>query len=273
VAAWRAFLFGAEGTRVATSSEWKVRVDVARERVELLEKRLRSTHGVLLLTSDPLPERVSVDGVVHEALGPRTTPHTLYLAPGEHSVRLEAEGYQPRELKLSVSAGEVRAESLVLKKQAAAQIAVPTPGATRPVPATVSAESPPPLVIEKRVNSLRPVWGWVSLGVGTGLLAGGLIANLLAHADRKAMGELETTSGYDAARERWNELNTTRAAKEAAAWTLYGVGVAGVLGGATYLLFFADGAPWGATTGAKGAAALGVVPLPGGAFVGATWGW
>lgn len=82
-----------------------------------LEQRLgeaESKVAKVSLTVNVEGARVTVDGTAVESM---TRP--IYLEPGSHAIRAEADGHEPAERTVEAKAGEAQALQLVLKKKAA----------------------------------------------------------------------------------------------------------------------------------------------------------
>jgi len=94
---------------------------------------------------------------------------------------------------------------------------------------------------------LRPLWGWIGVGAGGGILATGVVFTVLAklkHDDLAALdGQLDVNPSLladQATYDRYNGLKRDVARNQIVAGVMYGVGGAVVAGSAIYLIFFAD---------------------------------
>jgi len=102
-------------------------------------------------------------------------------------------------------------------------------------------------------DGARRRWGWITLGAGGALLAGGAVTGILAKNDSDAFANAQTVSGKRELRDRGRALALSTDA-------LLGVGVAAAATGAVLLLTGDD-----AGSTAQGRPRLGGAPLPGGA--------
>ena len=140
---------------------------VARDLPEASERTaaIKAMPGEIHLEATPASVVVTVDGA--EQTG--TTPFDLKLAPGAHSLRLSAPGYETETADLDVTYASKRTVSLMLH-----EVPAPAP-ATVPPPPTVEAPTTPP---PPRVT--RSTLGWAAGGlalVGAGFgTAFGIVA-------------------------------------------------------------------------------------------------
>ncbi len=114
--------------------------------------------GEVTVTSLPASAAVSVDGVVQTG----APPLVLKLAPGPHKLKATAEGFEPQEVDLKITAGSKLEQKLELKPHA---LPPPPPPA---VPAIAPPAPPPP---PAEAHSRVP--GYVTIGIaGAGAIVG-----------------------------------------------------------------------------------------------------
>ncbi|WP_437954731.1 hypothetical protein WME76_24520 [Sorangium sp. So ce119] len=185
--------------------------------------------------------QVTLDGA---PLAARLDGKAVEVDPGEHVLRFERAGSAPVALRLVVREGEkLRRVSARLARPATARAGATTPGGGPIAPREDQAASPP------ASSLLLPIaLGGVAAAGGVAYAALGLSAR--ADADR-----LRTTCAPRCAEADVDAVRT----KVIAANVAFGVGVA-ALGGAVAALLLRDSMP-----AAPAAAAVHVVPLPGGA--------
>ncbi len=129
------------------------------EKTQLVKDRLAALKpalGKLAIESDPAGATVMVDGAPQMG----ETPLTLDLAPGKHSIRVQAPGTVAQEFDVEIKAGASEQKSLTLE---AAEVEEPAPA-----PA-VAAEEPAPAAPAKKAKSKVPAY--VTLGIA-GVAAG-----------------------------------------------------------------------------------------------------
>jgi len=94
---------------------------------------LQTIPATVLVTLNAPDATLEVDGVIQEGQG----PFTLRLPTGEHTLRVNAAGYEPFEQSLAVKPAEQRELALELTP-------VPAPSATAPKEVEFEAAPPPP---------------------------------------------------------------------------------------------------------------------------------
>jgi hypothetical protein len=176
-------------------------------------------------------------------------PAAIHLPPGQHTLRVEAEGFTALEKPIEVVARQPLAVELTLEPVAAAPVAGPAPDSPprRPLAAAVTAEAPPP--------EGRGPWPYVVLGVAGAALVGGVAMHVKA---------LHTKDEAESSLSRYNELANDYESQRTFTYTLYTVAV---IGGAIGAWMWFHGAPDDGAGGFQASAAA----APDGAFV--TVGW
>jgi hypothetical protein len=180
-------------------------------------------------------------------------PATIRLPPGQHTLRVEADGFTAVEKPITVVTHQPLAVEITLEPVPAAPVAEPPP-ATPPrrpaaVPAAaVTAEAAPP-------PEGRGPWPYVVLGVAGAALAGGVALHVKA---------LHTKDDAESSLARYNELANDYESQRNFTYTLYTVAV---ISGAIGAWMWFHGAPDDGAGGFQASAAA----APDGAFV--TFGW
>lgn len=117
-------------------------------------------------SSEVAGARISIDGVL-TAHSPMSVTR---LDVGEHQLTVEREGFRAQELTLVIRPAQVTKLNVMLETQAVKEEATPPPSRGRP---------PPEDAVADRAQSLRTP-GWLTVGAGTALLAGGAGVGLWA---------------------------------------------------------------------------------------------
>jgi len=96
---------------------WAGRRDKIGSFLERFEREVLPARGAIRVESAPLGALVEVDGKGYGPDGAATTPTTLYLPPGEHTIRVRADGFQAREARVRAVAGIRGDARLVLMEE------------------------------------------------------------------------------------------------------------------------------------------------------------
>jgi hypothetical protein len=183
------------------------------------------------------------------------TPGTFHLPAGQHTLRVEADGFAPVDKQVTAASRQPVAVEITLEASAAPE---PDPAAASTAAAPASGAAPAgTLTAEPDIQSAgRGPWPYVVLGVAGATLIGGVAMHI------KARG---TKEDAESSLERYNDLANDYESQRTITYTLYTVAVvSGAIG--TWLWF--KGAPDDGDGGFHASAA----PTPdGGAFV--TLGW
>lgn len=124
---------------------------------------LRAKVGLLVVTSEPAPADVEVDGQVR---GKTSSSRPIALLPGEHAVRLTRSGSVPSDrVTLSVAAGETVTRHLVLAPVAPVVERAPPPLTAPPAPVVVPAAPERPEVVPPRSPFWATWWFWTGVAV------------------------------------------------------------------------------------------------------------
>jgi len=268
-------------------ADWEQRRKGVQAQADRLEQALLTENARVSFESSPPGATVTLDGQPPRGADNATTPLRVFLAPGPHKLRLEREGFVSAELDVTVKVGRrdtVHVPLVALQKAAPAPIVTPlqaaAPVAASPVKAPAKAVTPAaspvasaavPMTVQTKAPALRPVWGWLAVGVGGAVLLGGIPFTVLAATDADKLGSIDPHLGAEAGAKRYHELENSMNTNQTVAWVLYGLGAAIAAGGATYLVFFADHA----ADDGPGTTTLqpGLVPLEGGAALTLRGGW
>jgi hypothetical protein len=177
-------------------------------------------------------------------------PATIHLPPGQHTLRVEAEGFTALERQIEVVTHQPLAVELTLDPVPAAPVTEPVSAPPpRAVPtAAVTAEAAPPA-------EGRGPWPYVVLGAAGAALAGGVAMHVKA---------LHTKDDAESSLARYNELANDYESQRTFTYTLYTVAI---IGGAIGAWMWFHGAPDAGAGGFQASAAA----APDGAFV--TFGW
>lgn len=149
------------------------------------QKELKATTiAQINLTTTPAGATVTVDGEQQEG----QTPMGLELEPGDHKLVVTAEGYQPKELDLTVEAGQKLEEAIELVPE-------PAPVAEQPAepPPEPPPQPPPPPPEEK---SMVPAY--VTLGIAGAGAVVGTIFGIMALGKKSDYDDAPTADKADA---------------------------------------------------------------------------
>lgn len=129
--------------------------------------------GRLILACAELGATLRVGGVTRGTT-PLTAP--LYLAPGQHELRLEKPGFTTLLREVTIRARQERRLELRLERLPPASAPSPPPSPTsapavthRPAPTTTTATAPPTAM--DRSPHTQTIWGYTTLGLGVALTA------------------------------------------------------------------------------------------------------
>jgi hypothetical protein len=154
VAAYERFLANVPAKMKDQGEETKKRVEA-----------IKAMPGKVHVETTPAGATVAVDG---QPPGPSATPTDLELAPGKHTVKLVAEGYEPADKELDVTYASKQELKTELTKKAEPPPPPPPPVVAEPTPPP--APPPPPPPPEPRSKVPAYVTGGVAIvaaGVGT----------------------------------------------------------------------------------------------------------
>ncbi len=187
--------------------------------VATLRGRLHHTLPEVVISSEPPGATVRVDDRTPLE---GTTPLTVRLTPGEHTLRLELAGHAPGATKVSVVAGRANAAQVRLQPEQPPPDVVAEPVAPRTVEDVAPPASP----------RWRSVTGWTAVGLGVvaAAVGTGFLADAAGRADDSERLEPRDWRSYDAGREDFE-------AARAAGWSAIGVGGALLAAGAALLLW------------------------------------
>lgn len=257
---------------------WRKRRAVAEEKVDALEAKILVKNGLVEVASTPAGARVLVEGSAWGADGDASTPFVLCLKPGQWTVTVDLDGYEPTKTTLSVQAGTRQSKSFALKAQAVAKPLGKIVVTKKPPVASPSPPREPQVDLRKETKHAgpRPLWGWIAAGTGVAMLGAGVPFSLMAKSDRDSMGDLDPASNeYDYVN-RYRGLDASRKGNQTLSLVLFGVGGAAIVGGVVYLAAFADwsGGQQGDARSAKQQAPFfGLIPVSGGAVMMTGWRW
>jgi hypothetical protein len=266
-------------------SVWeKRRLMVQDQVVPGLEAGVLATRGLYTVQSTPPGAQVSIDGSRAGADQDAVTPFSAYLPSGPHNLVLSLEGHRRAEVRVVVRVGgrervvvplakeEVKAAPVVEEIETTltampgepggepvAAAAAPEPGAQPAPPAAPTA------LVERSRDGLPPVWGWVGVGLGGALLAGGVISVVLAKQANDDLNYLATHAA-EYTPGKWNNAKDRQMEAQAGAIACFVSGGVAAAGGAAYLVFFAR-------RGAPPKAAVQLLPVPGGGVLGVSGSW
>ncbi len=196
---------------MAPQAEDRPQVEATIRTLELLRERARAEARVpLAVTSKPDGARVLVDG--QEA---GLTPLQVELAPGNHFLTLEKQGYTRASAEVTIEPDTPARREVQL---------VPMPGGV------ADAEAP------------DRTWAWVALGAGGAMLAGGAFFGMQAldkHGEADDLAAGGTAGDADALR----SLQDDGSRYALVADGLYAAGAAGVIAGVVMLVTGGEEAP------------------------------
>jgi tetratricopeptide (TPR) repeat protein len=176
LAAFEVFLANPDAAKVG---EEKLAAAKARH-----EELRATTIAQINLTTTPAGATITVDG--EEQAG--QTPMRLELDPGEHKLVVAAEGHQPKELDLTVEAGQKLEETIEL-------IPEPAPEAEQPAaPPPEPEPTPPPPPPEEK--SMVPAY--VTLGIAGAGAVVGTIFGIMALGKKSDYDDAPTADKADA---------------------------------------------------------------------------
>ena len=186
----------------------------AKAKAEAALGQLRRTKGRLLFDVSPEWAEVWVDGERAAGSGP------LEVAPGDHEVVARADQHHESTTSIRVEPGEEQTVALSLLPKE-------VQSATTPLPE--------PVVEERRDAGEIPLstWGFVTLGVGAALTAGGTVSYILGELDHR---DIVNTPGYGTeaiviskTRRQALDLQASGDTKKTVGYALWGIGGAAVV--------------------------------------------
>jgi hypothetical protein len=169
----------------------------------------------------PAEAKVEVDGATAEL----ESDGQLWLDAGEHTLRVSAEGFEPREQKLDALGGSEQ-ELAVQLETATEGPGTQAGGAASAVQAAESAPAEP--------HKGAGVWPWVVVGASAALMIGGGVLVALAQSDVSKVQDAPKGS-------RWSDVQSAydgAPGKSAAGFAMLGVGAAGVTAGLLWHFVF-----------------------------------
>ena len=179
-------------------------------------------------------------------------PATLHLPPGQHTLRVSADGFASVDRQVTVASRQPLAVELTLEPAATPE-AEPAAGTTASPRAAVPAAAVTAEPAPERAG--RGPWPYVALGVAGAALAGGVFFHIKA---------LDTKDEAESRLDRYNDLASDYESQRTFTYTLYSVAIiSGAIG--TWLWF--RGPPDDGDGGFQASAAA----APDGGFV--TLGW
>ncbi|MEM9692584.1 MAG: PEGA domain-containing protein, partial [Myxococcota bacterium] len=156
------------------------KVAEAKQRIEELKGSMPATVNVVIQPAGAASAmKVTVDGQPTDGM-------PLKLAPGDHIVLIEAEGYEPKEEKLTVAAGETKDLAVTLVA------AAPVPA---PAPAPPEKKVEPPVEEEEEGPSNVPAI--ITLGIAGAGVVVGTIFGVQALSDKSTFDDDPTTENAD----------------------------------------------------------------------------
>jgi hypothetical protein len=198
------------------------RLHVARE-VERLDRELLAVRARLVVTSEPAGASVRVDDQPVDLELTRSTPLTVYLAPGSHLVTVARDGAS-HAATVRLWPGQRRELAVALAPKP------PAPG-PRPEPPQATLPTPDPAL---------ELAGWTTLGVGGASLVAASVLTALTLADYDEILELQDRPATPEVAARDRELRARYGDRQLAYWTLWTVGGAAVVTGFVLLVWSAD---------------------------------
>jgi hypothetical protein len=173
--------------------------------------------------------------------------------PGSHTLEAKSSSAAADPVSVTVSEGAKETATLDLKATASAEPVAATPS----LPSDVPPEPPP------APRTGLQVGGWIAVGVGVAGMAAGTFFVIKNHSDRSDANALCNSSGCpESKRSEIASFDDSANSAATLSWISYGVGAAGLIGGAV-LLWVGHGKPARAHTGQVtpwfgGARAMGV---------------
>lgn len=205
---------------LAVSQADRSQADVATAAEERIEAVRAKFAMITIELKEPGPATVSVDG---KAVASNDVSTPLTVEPGGHVVTAERPGMRPFRSEISLSAGAKATVTITFEKEAV------QPASQTPMAAPSESQS-------KTI-------GWISLGVGGALLAGGGVVALMRAGNISDIEKACPDGNCPKARQ--GEIESKRDTAETQgplAIILAGIGIAGV-GLGTYLLLAPDKKP------------------------------
>ena len=148
---------------------------------EIQRAELRNLIGTLRLRVVPSGAEVLIDGL---AVGHSPLPAPLRLGLGDHEIHVRLEGFEPLRRTLNVAASESVELELELQPRTEPKQSAP-PAASVPAPTTARPSAP---AAPANASSSLSTPGWISVGAGALLIAGGAATGIAA---LKLDGKLE----------------------------------------------------------------------------------
>jgi tetratricopeptide (TPR) repeat protein len=156
-----------------------------REQVSARIAQMRGRPGLLAIASEPSGAEIFVDG---RSTG-RRTPAEVELSPGEHIVRVVADGYEPAERSVTVAFG-TRAEVNFPPLAA-------LPPVEEPVDEPSAAEEPAPPAAPTPTSSGPSPAVWVAAGIGAVGMVAGTVLGFLALGEQSDFDDMPTEATAD----------------------------------------------------------------------------
>jgi hypothetical protein len=139
-------------------------------------QELRNLSASLVVQVDQAGAEVLVDG---KLVGRTPLTEALQLSPGNHSIEVRLEGFEPARVQVEIVSREKTTKQIVLKKVAPPPPPPPPPPPANTTPDATPAPAPPPLPPAEGTGPLTTA-GWTTGIAGVAALAGGAVTGIWA---------------------------------------------------------------------------------------------
>ena len=268
---YRRFLKQTKGQLELMPLKWKNRRKRATADLEQLERDVESTHGFVSVVTTPPGAKVLIDGRQGGADEDAISPHGTTLSAGEHTVRVELEGYTPHSQTLTVRAGGAHPIKVTLTRitKDAEPPANPVVGATDPALGPPPSQTAAALSTSLTLGEPATQWGpWLTIGAASAMAITGVAMSVMASEANKSaegyaqLGEPDTDSAKAEWARNWEQTISDVQTFQLSAGILYGAALAAATGGIVWMLL---------TEPADSSTSFSVTPTPGGAYGAAVW--
>jgi hypothetical protein len=212
--------------RDVLDERWRTRRETIEGQMKEKGDRLLETHGMVSVVSAPAGASLFVDGQRAGIHQEAVTPFGLYLAPGNHTIRVEHGGHVTEERSVEIESGRLGSEEFALKGIPTADSEVEAPAEEVSVGVSTG-----PAPSSFKDNALY--WGLVA--GGTLAMISGVSFTQAALDFRDEQAALDP--GMIGVDERYNQLEDRLRDEERYAWFCYGAGAVMVTIGLKKLFF------------------------------------
>ncbi|MBM4388342.1 MAG: PEGA domain-containing protein [Deltaproteobacteria bacterium] len=204
----------------------------ATAKLDLALKKLNATGFIELKCSEPGAD-IYVDG---EFTG-QTPKDKIEVREGQRVVKVYRQGFDIYETSVEVKENAIVTINAELKKTIKTSIATAQPEEIGEPDKSVKIDKK--AVVPAGGEGPPSLYGWIAVGTGAALIGGGIAFTV------SAMGYVDKIKGMDTNKPQavidsdYKSYKNSAESKLSTSYIFYGIGAAAIIGGATYLLFFA----------------------------------